>query len=390
MTGALKRLTESKASLEAALRLVALPSLGVSRARWLLGNVEPPAIIDALLRGTLPAGLPDPTTEVTSQSIERWRTGLRSQDAAQLTARNADRCQVIIDAGHDAWPFADDPDPPVLLFVRGRVELLTESRRVGVVGTRRCSAVGRSVAGEIGWTLAEHGISVVSGLALGIDGSAHRGAGVSPRDPGRIGVVASGLDMVYPARNAALWAGVADTGVLISETPMGERATRWRFPARNRLIASLSEVIVVVESHQTGGALITVDEAIARGVEVVAVPGSVLGNSCKGSNQLLMDGVAPVRNGGDVVSLLGLDPRALTETDSEQNLPVGGLADPAQDVLEGRVVDALQGGATDTDTLAEIVGEPISSLLSLLGRLERANRVKIDGSVVALPLGEGD
>ena len=385
----LHNLTESAESLQASLRLVALPSLGVSRARWLLGNAEPVEVVQCLLSGKLPAGLPDPKTEVTRQSIEKWKTGLAAQDVAQLVARNTTGPQMIIDAGHQSWPFAQDPDPPVLLFVRGRIELLTLNRRVGVVGTRRCSAIGRSVASEIGWTLAEHEVSVVSGLALGVDGAAHRGAGTSSIDPGRIGVVASGLDMVYPARNEALWNSVADTGLLISETPMGERATRWRFPARNRLIAALSELIVVVESHERGGALLTVDEAAARGVDVVAVPGSVLGNSCRGTNQLLMDGVAPVRGGQDIVDLLGLVPPLVGQLSFPQEASVSPVR-PDSESPADLLIGALQGGPVSTDVLVEVLDLPISTVLGLLGRLERAHRVKIDGSAVALPLQEGD
>lgn len=389
----LHHLTDTAESLQAALRLVALPSLGVSRARWLLENAEASAVVDCLLRGQLPAGLPDPKTEVTRQSIDKWRTGLRSQDLDLLVARNTDGSQRIIDAGNENWPFVHDPEPPVLVFVRGRIETLAGGRRVGVVGTRRCSAIGRSVAGEIGWTLAEHGVSVVSGLALGVDGAAHRGAGASAVDPGRIGVVASGLDMVYPARNEALWNSVAETGVLISETPMGERAARWRFPARNRLIAALSELIVVVESHESGGALLTVDEAVARGVDVVAVPGSVLGNSCRGTNQLLMDGVPPVRGGQDVVDSMGLFP---SDPHSGQ-LPLqsAGASSSNQEppdhsgTSDDRLIEALQGGPVSTDALVEVLELPLSAVLGLLGRMERAERVQIDGSVVALPLGEG-
>ena len=396
---ALHHLTDTAESLHAALRLVALPSLGVSRARWLLGTADPAEIVDHLLRGQLPPGLPDPKTEVTRRSIEKWQAGLRSQDVDQLIARNTDGSQNIIDAGHEAWPFVLDPDPPVVLFVRGRIETLAHSRRVGVVGTRRCSAIGRSVAGEIGWTLAEHGVSVVSGLALGVDGAAHRGAGASPVDPGRIGVVASGLDMVYPARNEALWNSVTETGVLISETPMGERATRWRFPARNRLIAGLSELIVVVESHESGGALLTVDEAVARGVDVVAVPGSVLGNSCRGTNQLLMDGVAPVRGGQDIVDLLGVRP---AERGPDQlvlgdlgEIGGGGRSKDASDSIEDStpaagLIDALQAGPVSVDGLVDALGVPVSTVFGLIGRLERAGSVEIDGSVVALPLGERD
>jgi DNA processing protein len=393
-------LVQNRAALIAAIRLVALPSLGVSRSRWLLGNAEPEEIIDHLVRGRLPGGLPDPRVRVTKAHIEKWRTGLRAQNVDDLVARNLNGPHRIIDAGSAEWPFALDPDPPVLVFVLGSVELLTTSRRVAVVGTRRCSAIGRSVAREIGWTLAEHDVSVVSGLAVGIDGAAHRGAGTSKSDPGRIGVVASGLDMTYPAANEDLWDSVARSGVLISETPMGERATRWRFPARNRLIAGISELVVVVESHERGGALLTVDEALGRNVDVVAVPGSVLSQSCRGTNQLLMDGIPPARNGEDLVAHLGLDPPETTapnqqlELDRGQPSPVdtAQIPDPPNGTarLEDAVLVALESGPAGIDALAGATGIEISTLLSLIQRLKRSNRVEIDGSVVAKRLLEGE
>jgi DNA processing protein len=332
--------------------------------------------------------------------IEKWQAGLRSQKVDELVARNLNGPQRIIDAGSDEWPFSLDPDPPVLLFVLGRSDVLGSRRQVAVVGTRRCSAVGRSVAGEIGWTLAENSVSVVSGLALGIDGAAHRGAGSSGSDPGRIGVVASGLDMVYPQANEDLWNSVARSGVLISETPMGERATRWRFPARNRLIAGLSELVVVVESHDRGGALLTVDEALERDVDVMAVPGSVLSQSCRGTNQLLMDGIPPARNGRDLIEHLGLDPvphasrPKQRQRKGSQPAPVDAastsVSPQGSDHLEDAVLIALESGPASIDSLREATGIEVSALLALIQRLRRAGRVEIDGSAVAKALAEGE
>ena len=392
---ALHRLIQTRTSLVASIRLLALDSMGVSRARWLLRNAEPEKVVECLLRGRLPSGLPDPRVPVTEAHLDRWQAGLVDQDVDHLSSRNLNGSHRIIDAGCEEWPFSDDPDPPILLFVVGRSEVLHLTRRVAVVGTRRCSAVGRSVAAEMGWTLAEQGVSVVSGLALGIDAAAHRGAGSSPSDPGRISVVAGGLDIVYPKANDELWKSVRHNGVLISETPVGERPVRWRFPARNRLIAALSELVVVVESHVAGGALHTVDEALKRNREVVAVPGSVLSRSCGGTNQLLMDGVPPVRGGQDLVDLLGLVP---SDSASDQSLPLPATrksSEPARhsQPLMGReemVLQALEGGPAHTDALAAATGIDIPTLLSVIQRMRRGGRVEIDGSTIvkALPSGE--
>lgn len=399
----LHTLTQSTSSLQATLRLVSLTNLGVSRTRWLLGTHPPELVVQCLLRGRLPPDQPPPPlVEVRQSMVDNWRQALLAQDVDQIARAN--QGALVLDAGHERWPFALDPDPPVLLFVAGDPELLVSGRRVAVVGTRRCSAVGRSVAREIGWTLAEAGVNVVSGLALGIDASAHQGAGRITTGAARIGVVASGLDMPYPRRNAALWDEVARSGVLISETPMGERATRWRFPARNRLIAALSELVVIVESHATGGALLTVDEAAARGIDVAVVPGSVTSPACDGSNELLMDGAVPVRNGRDICEMLGLEPAgavvaepaaAVTEVGQQALLPTAvtaesgkgpaatsGGQDSPQQPVELALVAEVAGGPLHMDALGIVLELPVPRLLALVAKLQREGRIVIEGSMI--------
>ena len=149
---------------------------------------------------------------------------------------------------------------------------------------------------------------VVSGLARGIDGAAHRGAlaveGATP-----VGVVGNGLDRPYPKQHADLWNAVADRGALISEWPPGTNPDAFRFPLRNRILAGLVEVLVVVESRERGGSLITAREAAERGVEVFAVPGPLQSRASFGTNRLLCDGVAPATEVADVLTALGLDRR---------------------------------------------------------------------------------
>jgi DNA processing protein len=167
----------------------------------------------------------------------------------------------------------------------------------------------------MGRDLAAAGVCVVSGLALGIDGAAHAGvlsamheadAGSSAGFGGPAGVAASGVDVPYPRRHARLWEHVVETGLMLSETPPGRPAQAWRFPARNRIIAGLSRMVVVVESHLAGGSLITAEAAIVRGIEVRAVPGPVHSPASAGSNQLLYDGPGPVRDARDVLDGLGI------------------------------------------------------------------------------------
>ena len=172
-------------------------------------------------------------------------------------------------------------------------------------GTRHATPGGRALAFELGRDLAEAGVCVVSGLALGIDGASHRGALVTGRPGATVGVAASGVDRVYPARHHGLWEAVVEFGAVISETPPGYPAQTWRFPARNRIIAGLVSMVVVVESHAAGGSLITADAAIQRGIEVRAVPGPVQSPASAGTNQLLYDGPGPVRDATDILIALG-------------------------------------------------------------------------------------
>ena len=197
-----------------------------------------------------------------------------------------------------------DPEPPAVLFARGDPGAV-EGRRVAVVGTRRCSRYGREVAYDLGRELASCGVRIVSGLALGIDGSAHRGALASGEAP-PIAVVGSGVDVVYPPSHAALWADVARAGLLLSEAPLGGRPEPWRFPVRNRVIAALAEVVVVVESAEKGGSRHTVEAAMVRDRQVMAVPGSVRSPVSAYTNALLADGCHPVRDAVDVLVALGL------------------------------------------------------------------------------------
>ncbi len=196
-----------------------------------------------------------------------------------------------------------DPEPPSQLYVRGNPALL-ERRRVAIIGTRQCTAYGRNVARRMGAELAEAGVVVISGLAIGIDGAAHEGALAADGAP--IGVVATGLDVVYPRRHVTLWDQVGRRGLLLSEAPPGRSADRWNFPKRNRIIAALAEIVVVVESAAKGGSMHTVEAAIARGVDVMAVPGPVGSPASEGTNRLLVDGVSPALGADEVLIALNL------------------------------------------------------------------------------------
>jgi DNA processing protein len=216
---------------------------------------------------------------------------------------------VLGDADHPAL-LVHDPLPPPVLFSRGDLTLL-EGRRVAIVGTRNSTAAGRHMARHFGHGLVQAGVHVVSGLARGIDGQAHGGAldaveGLAA-DGRPVAVVASGLDVVYPAEHRSLWQRVAQHGVLISESPPGSLPIAYRFPLRNRIIAALSEIVVVVESRERGGSLITAAAAAERGIPVMAVPGHATSRASIGVNDLLRDGSAPAIDVDDVLVALRLD-----------------------------------------------------------------------------------
>ncbi len=213
--------------------------------------------------------------------------------------------------------------PPPVLYVRGEPRE-QDHRAVAIVGTRRASPYGRLVAETLGRELAAAGVTVISGLALGIDSAAHTGALQAGRT---IGVAACGLDVNYPPSNRDLVERVAAQGAVITEFPLGAQPERWRFPARNRVIAGMALGTIVVEAPEGSGALITADHALDQGREVFAVPGAVNTIQSRGTHQLLKQGAKLVETVADVLEELDLpaapkrdQPRVEDLTPSEHNL----------------------------------------------------------------------
>ncbi len=199
-----------------------------------------------------------------------------------------------------------DPGAPAVLFALGDPSAAGGRDGVAVVGTRSATPYGCQVASELGRDLARAGIAVISGLAVGIDGAAHAGAVRAQAGTAPVAVVGTGLDVVYPAESRGLWEALRITGVIFSESPLGTRPNPRVFPARNRIIAGLARVVVVVESHVSGGALTTAEAAARRGITVCAVPGSVRSPASRGTNGLLVDGCVPVRDAEDVLVAVAL------------------------------------------------------------------------------------
>jgi DNA processing protein len=217
------------------------------------------------------------------------------------------------------------PAPPPVLYVRGTLTPQDE-RAVAIVGTRRATSYGLDVAHQIARDLAAFGVTVVSGLALGIDGQAHRGAIAAE---GRtIGVLGCGVDIVYPGSHRRLYEEMVEHGAIISDYPLGTGPAAVNFPPRNRIIAGLSLGIVVVEAPTKSGALITVDFAADYSRDVFAVPGSVLGEHSRGSHKVIRDGARLITSAADVMQDLGMavvEPgearqQALPMTEEEEHL----------------------------------------------------------------------
>ncbi len=246
--------------------------------------------------------------------------------------------------------------PPYPLFALGRLELL-DGPLVAIVGTRSCTRTGLEAAARIATGIAASGVCVISGLARGIDGAAHRAAG-----PARtVGVVGSGLDVAYPRENADLQQAIAREGLLLSEQLPGTPAAAHNFPRRNRILAALARGVVVVEAPASSGALITVGIAANLGREVYAVPGAVDSRASEGTNALIRDGVKLVTSAAEVLSLLGLPlPPPGADVDvAPPGLSGLGLALWRRMASGPRHVDEL------TAELGLEVGQGLASLLAL-------------------------
>jgi DNA processing protein len=252
------------------------------------------------------------------------------------------------------------PDPPPTLWLRGEapIELLARPA-VAIVGARACSSYGRSVARSLGRELAAAGLVVVSGMARGIDGEAHRGA----LDVGGItvAVLGCGIDRDYPAAHRDLAGRIIEKGLIVSEYESGIEPAPWRFPARNRIIAGLCAATVVVEARERSGALITADFALEDGREVMVVPGEITSAVSAGSNALLRLGATPVTATADVLEAYGIERVVEAVVEHE------GLA--------GDLLRRLADGAASIDELARAANIAPGEVAAALIELELAGRV---------------
>lgn len=391
--------------------LACLPGVGPAWLVEVLAQNSPQVAWELVVAGELSR----PARGRSGREGPQWSQVARRLEVGALWAYCRRRCIVVTWPGARGYPaaLAGGPSPAGVLFSRGDTGALEDHPCVAVIGTRRCTPEGREVAYQLGYDLSSAGVSVVSGLALGIDGAAHAGALAAARDvraaacggqPGStVGVAASGVDVVYPRQHAALWEEVARLGVVVSETPPGSPAQAWRFPSRNRIIAGLAQMVVVVECHASGGSWHTVEAAVGRGTEVGAVPGSVHSAASVGTNALLHEGATPVRGAQDVLDALGIfdSPTAAARPNGRQGggrnsgprpggaedgaewgeaatgrgrgpagTVAGARADASRSALDDRVLAAVSWRPLCLEEIVERSGLPVTAVVVSLERLE--------------------
>ncbi|HYI62782.1 MAG TPA: DNA-processing protein DprA [Acidimicrobiales bacterium] len=357
--------------------LAGLPGMGPARLRALREALAPEEAwrVVASGRAHLVPAVAAASGGRAGEVAARWARAAADLDVGERWRAHAHLgVSLLGEPGHPAR-VADDPEPPVVLFSDGDRGALA-GPTVAVVGTRRCTRAGAELAVELGLACARAGVRVVSGLAVGIDAAAHRGAlaaGEGAAPP--VAVVGTGLDVVYPARSRSLWEAVAASGVVLSEHPLGTGPARWRFPARNRLVAALADAVVVVESPRTGGSMYTVDEALRRDRPVLAVPGPVRSAASSGTNWLLSQGAAVATGPEDVLAALGVAPEPTAG---------GPVLDPRPPPTgDGRrVLRALGWAPAGLDTLARRTGLGLGPLAVALDRLESDGWVHRDAGQI--------
>lgn len=347
----------------AAALLAGLPSMSRRRLLDLVIHDSPRSILDRLQRGSPPQSSMRLPPDVLSRLVSQAGDASPSQMCELLDEHGIE----VMLATSPEYPesLSADAERPGVLFYLGSLSVL-ERRRVGIVGTRNATAAGRATARELGEGLAASGVSVVSGLALGVDAAAHRGALDAGADAApAVAVVGSGLDHCYPRHNTDLFQSMRTGHLILSEWPPGVRPEAFRFPLRNRIIAELSELLIVVESRERGGSLITARACLDRGREVMVVPGSPRSRSSTGTNLLLRDGATPVTCVDDVLDALGSGIRHIPPTPG---------CHPTEGV-RSEVCERLLEGPTTLDALVTECDLSISEVVLTVGELIASGRV---------------
>ena len=374
------------------LRLSSIPGLGPERQRNLLAAFGLPRHIFAASRSAL-AGV------VGSEAADALLAAPAPDWIERALAWAAEPDSHLLTLADEAYPrsLLDIADPPVLLYVKGKPALLQQPA-IALVGARSATAQGEANAEAFARALAAQGLTIVSGLALGIDAAAHRGAlAAGEAGGGTIAVIGTGIDRIYPARNAALAREIARCGAIVSEFPLGMPPLQHNFPRRNRLIAGLAQGVLVVEAALNSGSLISARLATESGREVFAIPGSIHSPLSRGCHRLIREGAKLVETAEDVIEelrgRLGWKTPPAPARSGRQRRPDGARAPaasppppPAQATLAlddeaARVLAIIGHDPVDIDTLAQRCGLTVDALYAILLPLE------LDGHLARLPGG---
>lgn len=294
-----KRLSCDKEELAAWIRLVLVPGIDIRTAHRVLATCGLPQNIfmtsyRELLRILSPQianAIRSPVSDTVKVQIEKTEKWLEESGNAILTLSDSRYPRALLEIA----------DPPLMLYVKGNIELLSRPS-IAIVGSRNATAQGCIDAEEFGYSLSNAGLTINSGLALGIDASAHRG-GLKGHGS-TIAVIGTGADIVYPARNRELAHQIAQKGCIISEFPLGTRPLASNFPRRNRIISGLSGGVLVVEAAVKSGALIAARTAIDQGRDVFAIPGSIHSPLSRGCHALIRQGAKLVETSQDILEEL--------------------------------------------------------------------------------------
>ena len=343
--------------------LASLPTLGPRRIAALLSIFESPSGILSASRHALGA------VEGISIRLAEDIRGASAADAHALIARADAAGQIVLVPSDPAFPplLRSIPDPPPLLYARGDLAWL-DRPAVAIIGSRGHSRYGEEVAAALAREAVGAGAVVVSGMARGLDAIAHRAA--LDAGGGTIGVLGAGADIVYPAQNRGLYDRVLAHGLLLTESPPGERPIRGSFPRRNRIISGLAPWLVVVEAAEASGTLITVGTALEQGRDVLAVPGPITSLTSRGTNRLLRDGATPILAPEDLAEVLGATHAGHGATPGPVPAPCTLSAD------EACVLGALSLEPMQVDAVTLAAGLPTGVTLGVLLGLELGGLVE--------------
>ena len=346
------------------LQLTLTPGLGAATIRELLRQFGLPENVLAAKRAAIarfagPEALQALDSDAVARAVEQALDWVEQPGNAIVTLADAAYPRLLLEIA----------DPPALLYCRGRIELLNRPA-LAVVGSRNASAQGASNAEQLARSFSAAGLSIVSGLAQGIDAAAHRGGLAG--EGSTIAVLGTGVDITYPQANAGLAAEIAARGLLLSEFPLGTKAFGHNFPRRNRLISGLAQGCLVIEAALASGSLITARAAAEQGREVFALPGSIHSPLSKGCHALIKSGAKLAESAEDVLSELAAFRRtgfASTRATADVSQGAGGTEEP--------LLACMGFDPVDVDSLCARAGLPAERVAAELLRLELAGRVAV-------------